>query len=373
MQDRYTGDIGDYGKYTLIRALLREHQAKGNSLLLGVNWYRAEPEANGDGQILEYLDGSDELEMLDPELFDFLRGFRLGSKERNLSEVENSGGAVFPDGTNFFSEVLSLAGLPKGTSRSTHDRTKARAAWHGRSLEALKEADLVFLDPDNGIELPSVPIHLDKASKYVYEEEIEALLRRGQSVLYYQHQRRNIAFDVLLRGQLERFRRSFEELLTAPPEAVVFNRRGARAFLLLPAGDAGPSLRSAFLRVRKALSASGSFRSVPASSGSGRRRRLSRLRSKIYFSWIEVDRAAANPEKQAEARSEYRHTLLGQSKIVPPANTSCPACGQLPKDLDWVWVESPEDTWTHLCGRAGWLSICRPCGLQVEFRMTVIS
>ena len=37
MQDRYAGDIGDYGKIGLLKAL----QTQG--LSVGVNWYRVEP------------------------------------------------------------------------------------------------------------------------------------------------------------------------------------------------------------------------------------------------------------------------------------------------------------------------------------------
>ena len=36
MQDRYAGDIGDYGKIALLKAL----QTQG--LSIGVNWYKAE-------------------------------------------------------------------------------------------------------------------------------------------------------------------------------------------------------------------------------------------------------------------------------------------------------------------------------------------
>ena len=46
MQDRYAGDIGDYGKIGLLKAL----QAQG--LSIGVNWYLVEPmdtERKADG------------------------------------------------------------------------------------------------------------------------------------------------------------------------------------------------------------------------------------------------------------------------------------------------------------------------------------
>ena len=42
MQDRYVGDIGDYAKYSLLRALSRGRK-------LAVSWYLFPDEDNGDG------------------------------------------------------------------------------------------------------------------------------------------------------------------------------------------------------------------------------------------------------------------------------------------------------------------------------------
>jgi hypothetical protein len=44
----------------------------------------------------------------------------------------------------------------------------------------------------------------------------------------------------------------------------------------------------------------------------------------------------------------------------------CPGCGRSASELSWVYFSSPAWTWEQLCGRAGWLVICRPCHLQVE-------
>ena len=47
MQDRYAGDVGDYGKFAMLRAM----EAQG--LKLGINWYRTETavyEIHDDGK-----------------------------------------------------------------------------------------------------------------------------------------------------------------------------------------------------------------------------------------------------------------------------------------------------------------------------------
>ncbi|MBD3413291.1 MAG: hypothetical protein GF421_02535 [Candidatus Aminicenantes bacterium] len=50
MQDRYTGDIGDFGKYGLLRYILDRED-----MTLGVNWYLVPNEAhNDDGKYNRY-------------------------------------------------------------------------------------------------------------------------------------------------------------------------------------------------------------------------------------------------------------------------------------------------------------------------------
>ena len=54
MQDKYAGDIGDYGKFILLNQVL---QAAGNNSKLGINWYRIVHQElnNNDGRHIDYL------------------------------------------------------------------------------------------------------------------------------------------------------------------------------------------------------------------------------------------------------------------------------------------------------------------------------
>jgi hypothetical protein len=54
-------------------------------------------------------------------------------------------------------------------------------------LAKARNADLVFLDPDNGIEIKSTPIGRRNSSKYVAWPEIGELWRSDCSILSYQH------------------------------------------------------------------------------------------------------------------------------------------------------------------------------------------
>lgn len=56
MQDRYVGDIGDFGKYLLLKSL-----CKNNNIKLGVNWcyvnheYSTKEKEKNDGKYTGYL------------------------------------------------------------------------------------------------------------------------------------------------------------------------------------------------------------------------------------------------------------------------------------------------------------------------------
>jgi hypothetical protein len=51
MQDRYSGDVGDFGKFGLLRHILN-----GSQLKLGINWYLFPNEDhNEDGRFINYL------------------------------------------------------------------------------------------------------------------------------------------------------------------------------------------------------------------------------------------------------------------------------------------------------------------------------
>jgi hypothetical protein len=47
--------------------------------------------------------------------------------------------------------------------------------------------DLIFFDPDNGLEVKSVRCGASKSSKYIYWREVSEVYRTTHSVLVYQH------------------------------------------------------------------------------------------------------------------------------------------------------------------------------------------
>ncbi len=171
MQNRYTGDIGDFGKLGLLRRLSAR-------LSIGVNWYLIPDEShNGDGQHIDYLTKS-AFQTCDPPLFDALAQI-IASNRREVAALEDS--AILS--AVYHSDVLDFY-------RSTKlERETIRAAWHQNALAKLKDCELVFADPDNGLVVPSVEDG-PKSNKYVLPSELADYYRQGSSVVYYQHKAR---------------------------------------------------------------------------------------------------------------------------------------------------------------------------------------
>lgn len=134
MQDRYTGDIGDFAKYGLLRAL-----AKGYKL--GIAWYLYPDEShNSDGRHIDYLKSPEKWRELDSELFDQLKAI-VKTDRRQVSQIvsfEVLGKAQFSESR------LAFSGSPQ-------QRAMARAQWFGKVLKDLEDCEIIFADPDNGL------------------------------------------------------------------------------------------------------------------------------------------------------------------------------------------------------------------------------
>lgn len=63
------------------------------------------------------------------------------------------------------------------------------------------------------------------------------------------------------------------------------------------------------------------------------------------------------------------YDLAGQRSVdsMRAAATPCPFCASPFEELERVFFVSPPWTWQELCGRAGWLTICPKCEIQVQF------
>jgi hypothetical protein len=213
MQDRYVADVGDFGKYGLLRCLTgMTCGSKKDALKLGVIWYLT-PSCNGnanDGKHLGYLDQPQNYKACDPILYCELgkirkaitrkddRGVRLEKLLRKKGQIDIYNPALTRVQTSniletdlFFEEALSA--------------DKSRANWWNGVCKFLNvEGDLlVFMDPDNGLRVRyegnkvrflKVDPNNDKeedtshSPKHVYIEEIKQVLTKANvSLVFYHH------------------------------------------------------------------------------------------------------------------------------------------------------------------------------------------
>jgi hypothetical protein len=231
MQDRYSGDVGDFGKFGLLRLLCGQNDA--SALSLGVVWYLVPDEShNEDGKHTRYLNSSARFRNCDPELYDGLRTLlfddcgRLVPDRRSVANIEGSG--VLPRGTVFFSAPLQYR---RGSLRN--ERLSTRADWLAGALRTTAHADVIFVDPDNGVECKSVTRTAGAGPKYIFWDEINAFAARGQSVVIYHHLNRACSSS----EQVEHLRLKFNDRL--PPNFttldVVFKRGTRRAYFVAAA------------------------------------------------------------------------------------------------------------------------------------------
>src|SRR3954468_5709906 len=79
------------------------------------------------------------------------------------------------------------------------------------------------------------------------------------------------------------------------------------------------------------------------------------------YPWEDVDASRRN------RRLQRRHPLpVGLPTDFGDARP-CPKCGAKIEALSWFYFRSPKETWANECGAAGWMAVCDPCHIQVNF------
>jgi len=185
MQDKYAADIGDFGKFILLKQLL---VASPPQMRLGLNWYNVttDEEPNNDGQHLKYLNHSYKKSILfkqcDPVLCEQLKSL-VEYDRRSIAHLEDS--AILPANTIYFSESIPLH------PSDFKVRVSQRNSWFDRSAKVLSGVNAIFLDPDNGIQTPNVTKAQARMVKYAFLDEIKGLFDLCGFVVVYNHSNRS--------------------------------------------------------------------------------------------------------------------------------------------------------------------------------------
>lgn len=169
MRDQYAGDVSDVLKFAFLRALT------GANRTLGIAWYYVPvDDGRADGRHLEWRKEV-AWHKLDAELCAGLTKL----SDRSVVALEKA--QIWPQGSLFHREPV-LGGAE-------------RSAWAARKRAALEPADLVFLDPDNGLG--------GETERHATLSEIRLLRKSGRALVFITFPGR-IPHDLLLRQLHER-------------------------------------------------------------------------------------------------------------------------------------------------------------------------
>lgn len=240
MQDRYFGDIGDFAKFGLLRAVVGGEP----SLPLAVLWYMVPDEDHtNDGRDIAYLTPSAanraRFRGCDPVLYDSL-GDLVRAGKRAVASVAGSG--LLPLSTGYHDQPLTYGDVVSG------ERSGQRESWLSRALEVAGPASVVFLDPDNRLETSTDRLDV-KGPKFAFYDDLALLRRAGgeetratRTVIVYQHATRIGSFPYQIQGRF----RALRDRLGCPPEALYalrWRRVSARAFVFAAGAPHGEVLQ----------------------------------------------------------------------------------------------------------------------------------
>ena len=225
MQDRYSGDIGDFAKFAVLRGLFTKDRFH-----LGLVWYLTSQQGDpaGDGRHTRYLERSPRNDTLyracDPPLFDSLARL-VESGTRSVSQYPSL--AVLPEDTVYVDTPLLF-----GPTELQHDRIQRRTRWLRDAIDKTAECDAVMFDPDNGLEVKSAGRYTKRGPKYVFFDELAKYVQRDQTIVIYQHAIRSGTLDQQVSTRLKQLRDRLN--LTAEPFGLVWRSVSPRAFLVAP-------------------------------------------------------------------------------------------------------------------------------------------
>lgn len=227
MQNKYVADIGDWGKYGLLRALAP------TGTPLSVIWYLVDDEPGMDGRHIDYLGKPKVYEAVDPELFSKLR---MLVQNRTVAAVQASG--ILPADTQFFADRIALDDICALSPMGRGLRLARRNAWFALARATAQHQGVAFLDPDNGFEISSVGPLEKRGPKFVAWEEAREFCRGSATLVAYHHLNRTkkgFGHEAQIQAMAVRLREM------SPGRLVVglrFTAYQSRAYMIVvPSGD----------------------------------------------------------------------------------------------------------------------------------------
>ena len=219
MKNQYVGDIGDFGKYGLLKNLCRD-------LKLGVVWYLTpnDKKKKTDGKFIKYLNLDSEkykpgekernerrFQQCDSDLYDKLHKI-VDNNKRDVKEIAQR--EVLPSDTKYYDSIINRVN---------------RQGWFAETVEAVRNCEIVFLDPDNGFTKTQLT-----SPKHVQLDEVKKFFKRGQSLIVYHH----LGMHKKGEEQISYWREEIEKTLQGRVDGKIiilwYHRGTARAYFIIP-------------------------------------------------------------------------------------------------------------------------------------------
>ncbi|MBO4632338.1 MAG: hypothetical protein J5858_10480 [Lentisphaeria bacterium] len=188
MKDKYFGDKHDFRKYVLLSFL---QECTGYTI--AINWMRTKFEANpdnSDGNKRNYESWSSN----DERIYKILQQPKVQNDSRSVEDFQTLN--ILPDNTLLWSTYVP----DRDNAASKNKLKELRKKWYADFLSFSQKANMIFFDPDNGIEVKSAPKGTKESYKYLYCDEINDVFLRGQDILIYQHKPR-MTLENMMQGK----------------------------------------------------------------------------------------------------------------------------------------------------------------------------
>lgn len=171
MQNKYVGDVKDFGKFGLLRCIAPI------GCHIGVNWYLSATKPNKiDRRHIGYL-VSPRFKGCDDALLQMLEAV-VDSGERDVAQLELRTPLV---GATYYQ-------VPLPSPREVG--TDYRSIWHENAKCALAGCDIIYLDTQHGLMMDDGPFDSVVSTKCVTEQELTEYYSAGKSVLFHQQRGR---------------------------------------------------------------------------------------------------------------------------------------------------------------------------------------
>ena len=165
MRNDFFGDIRDYRKYGLLRTLCGPRRESA-----AVCWMLTPDQ--GKPTATRYLERPQTWRHFDERLFDALHQAVIVDGQRNVVRAEHPD-ILDPAVFSFYKEEL-------------RDGIDDRREYFDRFLAGCEGRDLVFFDPDTGLERKGVRIGKKGASRFLYFDELSTAFSKLHSILLFQ-------------------------------------------------------------------------------------------------------------------------------------------------------------------------------------------